>query len=295
MGRVHGRLTKAEIRKFARRVNAINAIYNPPDRPDVLYHYTDFAGLHGMLKTDRIWATYNKVLNDATEEHHAIGVLDSALKTFLKTGSNTLNIGSLLPPRRRFVSCFCESDSLLSMWRAYAGDGGGYCLGFSYEGLRATGFLKSRPGSSFPLLGRVAYGDAPRDILAYLKADVAYGKIKQQSIDELVAKLSPFLPSMIKNVAFREEREWRLIALDPPTEWINFRSGNANIKPYVELACVKAFGEFKLPLVSVTYGPRLRREDRPEEILNWMLEKYSYPAYAHPKIEIRPSIIPYRI
>jgi len=281
---------RREHERFAAKVNSLNSVYNPPNPPAILYHYTDFAGLRGILASDRLWATYNRVLNDFTEQDHALRVLSAALNRFGKyTGAVAVDLLNKLPQKLRFVACFCESDDLLSMWRSYAGDGGGYCLGFDYEGLRDTGFLNMRVGSSFPLLARVSYGDVPRDILTYLKASVAYTKATTNTLDALVETISPFFPSMIKDKAFSEEREWRKIALDPPVEWIQFRSGHANIKPYVELACVHAFSNFKLPLVSLTYGPTLRREDHPEEILGWMLEKYGYP-----KVRVKPAGIPYR-
>ena len=100
--------------------------------------------------------------------------------------------------------------------------------------------------------------------------------------------LPSFLSSMIKDQAFEGEHEWRIIALDPPLEHMKFRSGSANIRPYVDLSRLsrgKPVGS--LPLESVTYGPSLRREDRPEEIIGWMLEKNGYSG-----VTVRPSGIP---
>jgi hypothetical protein len=42
--------------------------------------------------------------------------------------------------------------------------------------------------------------------------------------------------------------------------------------------------------VTVTFGPTLRPEDRPEEIIGWMLEKNGYR-----NVTVRPSGIPFRL
>gem|GEM_PF-6966943 len=46
-----------KIQAFINRVNSLNNIYNPSDAPRILYHYTDFAGLQGMLNNHNLWAT----------------------------------------------------------------------------------------------------------------------------------------------------------------------------------------------------------------------------------------------
>jgi hypothetical protein len=194
---------------------------------------------------------------------------------------------AIFPARKNFVASFCDSDKLLSMWRAYAGNGGGYCLGFNYSELRRMCWPGPKVGDSFPLLARVHYGNTPKSVRSYLNAIC----VSESGIEDLLSRLSPFFPSMIKNAAFAEEREWRTIALDPPVEHMRFRSGSANIRPYVELSWLhlgKPRG--KLPVASVTFGPMLRREDRPEEIIGWMLEKNGYSG-----VKVTPSGIPFRL
>jgi hypothetical protein len=76
-----------------------------------LYHYTDFAGLHGILESHNLRATYNRVLNDASEQVHAETVLDQEMARLriCSTESRT--------EHRHFVTCFCDSPKLLNMWR----------------------------------------------------------------------------------------------------------------------------------------------------------------------------------
>jgi hypothetical protein len=65
--------------------NLLDTIYNPnPPSDGVLYHYTDFAGLQGILESHTLRATYNRVLNDASEQVHAEGVLHEELQRLVK-------------------------------------------------------------------------------------------------------------------------------------------------------------------------------------------------------------------
>ena len=135
---------------------------------------------------------------------------------------------------------------------AYAGNGGGYCLGLRYSELRQMCWPEPKTGSSFPLLAKVHYGNTPKSIRTYLDAICAEVKPTKPGLESLLSRLSPFFPSMIKNEAFAEEHEWRIIVLDPPVQQMKFRSGNANIRPYVELSWLH-LGKAKgvLPLVSI--------------------------------------------
>ncbi len=270
---------------FIDSVNSLNSIYNPEPPPSgILYHYTDFAGLQGILESHALRATYNRVLNDASEQLHAERVLCEELG--LLKGSPATEAVSF-GKRRHFVTCFCETNSLLSMWRGYAGSGGGFCLGFDYSCMKHhMCWPDPKVGQSLPLLAPVHYRNTPESIRRYLNA-VCKSKV---NADDL-SVLPPFFPSMIKHEAFEEEREWRIIALDPPVELMKFTAGSANIRPFVELSWLhlgKPRG--KLPLAEVIFGPTLRPQDRPAEIIGWMLEKNGYTGVA-----VRSSDIPFRL
>jgi hypothetical protein len=102
---------------FIDSINSLNAIYNPEPPPD------------GGLR-----ATYSRTLNDASEQTHAESVLREEITRLNLPETRAISFDS----RRHFVSCFCESAKLLSMWRAYASQGGGFCLGFNYPELKGT-------------------------------------------------------------------------------------------------------------------------------------------------------------
>lgn len=108
----------------------------PPE--EMLFHYTDPAGMEGILKSQVLWASHAAFLNDSTELAFArqplVAVLDElaeassseSVTAFLERGR-----GSLLELPRSFevyVVCFCQDQSLLSQWRAYGR--GGFSIGF---------------------------------------------------------------------------------------------------------------------------------------------------------------------
>ena len=260
-------------------LNAVSELYNPePPSEGVLYHYTDFAGLKGILESHSLRATYNRCMNDASEQLHA--------ERTLQEEAARLRVGPIrFENRRAFLACFCESPKLLSMWRSYAGNAGGYCLGFEYSKLKSyMGWQNIQVGQSVPLLTRVHYGNTPESMRKYLAAIPVIEDLSSNS-----ACFPSFFTSIIKHEAFAEEREWRIIALDPPLTRICFRPGTGNIKPYVELFWRETPGN-KLPIVSITFGPTLRREDRPEDIIGWMLEQNEYTG-----VTVMHSEIPFRL
>ena len=253
-------------------------------KPSLLYHYTDFTGLQGIIETSTLRATYTRVLNDGSErlygEAVVLGILEGLLRRTDQCWRDAIETALDNESHRTFVSCFCEQWDLLSMWRAYAGHGGGYCLGFATSALEEL--------EEHIHLRRIVYGERlPNPIVVWIKH---LALLLDKDFDNASPLLDflPMLADIIKNEAFSEEKEWRLIVTDPELQRMRFRAGAANIKPFVELAPPKN-GE-KLPLQEIIYGPILREEDRPGEILSWMLQKNGYR-----DVTIKPCNIPYRL
>ncbi len=47
--------------------------------PDGLWHYTDAGGLQGILRTETLWASDPRFLNDATEFNYGLEVAEEAV------------------------------------------------------------------------------------------------------------------------------------------------------------------------------------------------------------------------
>jgi len=146
---------------------------NVSDVYSQLYHYTDFNGVHGILKTQKIWSTHFKFLNDKKEILLAMeNLLPEIFYPHIKNKYNVLleenpdikqnidNQGysleqivqhdlheailkSLYTPLEDqiYITSFCGESSefinqngLLSQWRGYGGDGG-FCIVFDTKEL----------------------------------------------------------------------------------------------------------------------------------------------------------------
>jgi hypothetical protein len=146
--------------------------------PEVLCHYTGFAGLEGILSSNQLWFTYAKTLNDSLEQKYGRTLITEHLRTRLPSGKEREAVeAGVNHPYRFFVSCFCESSSLLSMWRSYASLGGGYCLEFETSALQESKFSSSVN----PVLWKMSYDSAlPASARAILDKVAAFA---QKDID----------------------------------------------------------------------------------------------------------------
>ena len=108
-------------------------------KPRVVYHYTSANGLLGLLKSEKMWATDIRYLNDSQEFDFGSNLISSRLKARYKSTASKL--------RRRLFAAFVDSLSmvsnlpiciasfsavgdLLSQWRAYCPLSGGFSVGF---------------------------------------------------------------------------------------------------------------------------------------------------------------------
>ena len=144
-----------------------------------LYHYTDAAGLMGIL--DPSWpaelippegggsamlrASDVRYMNDSGELRFGADLLADALRgdaaarpdgmgeVFVELADRLSQ--ELFDPDARhlraFAACFCADGDLLSQWRGYAGGVGGYAIGFPIE------ILESRAWAVLPRPPQMAY------------------------------------------------------------------------------------------------------------------------------------------
>jgi hypothetical protein len=266
----------------------------PPPPP--LYHYTNAAGLVGILDSGSLWASAIGHSNDLREIACAFELARpiltelAAQPEFQKQNQHLLM--SVLekffedpesPMQDGFAVSFCAKPDLLSQWRAY-GDEGGFSLEI-YPLARASVHEPDTEAMDVVLL-RSAIG---RKLLV---RKVNYDSIEQQAefrervittsrlLDEVTEEIPDadttavvvtLLTSSliewvytVKDVAFAEEQEWRLICLPDINyfyggktyrhyEAVKTRVRNGMIVPYVVVEPIEGL----LPITSVTCGPAL--------------------------------------
>jgi Protein of unknown function (DUF2971) len=305
-----------------------------------LFHYTTADGLKGIIEQNCLWATGASYLNDASEVDYGCALLEEVFTDWEnanKDNTDALGVqvltalqGDFKDPQSKlerttgiYVACFCETDNLLSQWRAY-GQTGGYSVGFSMlgSGLRALGvsglsLLKPENPDFRINLVRVIYDRKKQserlhriltDTLPILdepgiRAEaetegqkglakafyIAMVIIGHLLLEEIVA---------FKNEAFAEEQEWRIVVrpriaarkyVGPKdqndSEWLHLRATRGLMIPYTRI--VPSIPDGMLPITSVRFGPSLDKV-RAENSLRMLL---SLNGYGHIK-KIHGSGIP---
>jgi hypothetical protein len=131
---------------------AVNDLISRPI-PEVLWHYTTFAGFQGIFNSKKIWATEYRFLNDQEEFNHAKKLAQKLLEeqpeakgVWFQTGDMVhlgvhlaFNEGPFSEERLRImVASFSEEGDQLSQWRGYSGNSTGVSVGLDLRGLRSS-------------------------------------------------------------------------------------------------------------------------------------------------------------
>jgi hypothetical protein len=206
----------------------------PP--PDVIYHYTNAAGLRGIMQSGTVWLTDAFALNDPSEFAHGLSHAVTALQ------QRARKIGPTAEPFTRIfaefqmhgvhraihinVASFSEDGDDLGQWRAYGDDGRGFALGFE-SAMLEKGFgwpngAQSQHRGSFPvnydatllaqmqdeIIGKMAH-------LVDLPFKEGFG---EQAAGEFWRDLSVLttlhclhLSTVFKHEAYRHEQEYRFM------------------------------------------------------------------------------------
>jgi hypothetical protein len=213
------------------------------------------------------------------------------------------------------VTSFSEQGNLLSQWRAYSGETGGYSIGFTRQYLKSVGvhFLRSRSDSFYddknPLVA-CRYCDKPeeeslkREIVQIVDSYIAEAdQANWQTIPDIKERFTRlgaiakrhFFPSgkrraITKDQAFREEAEWRLIfqleRVGTTNSEPEFRPGRSMITPYLKVP-LKWEGQ-SIEFKEIVVGPC----PHPDQALNsvqMLLKRQGVQG-----VEVIPSKIPYR-
>lgn len=108
--------------------------------PATLFHYTNTAGLNGIVTSGRLRLSDVFSLNDPSEVRHGVQFALRALQQAAASGHRGAQLfvwkfseqltSHIEGVSRQFVGCFSPLGDDLSQWRAYADNGKGFALGF---------------------------------------------------------------------------------------------------------------------------------------------------------------------
>lgn len=238
----------------------------------LLYHYTDLAGLIGIVQGHDLWLTHSQYSNDAEEMIHGITVVKNVMEQTALTKIHDANylqeLDRLVSNREGvYICCFCEKDNLLSQWRGYGANGSGVSLQFAPKEFADV----SGPDNTHGLLRfwKVFYNPATQtDIIQRAVDHYAPGNLNNtgQNPIDLARKAADairfFIPTF-KNADFEEEDEWRLIFT--PSHGVQvqpkFRVSHNMLVPYYSLRELISKGVLPLlPLRQVCVGPSVHKQ-----------------------------------
>lgn len=267
---------------------------------DCLYHYTTQSGFMGIIESEEIWATHTQYLNDQQEFLAALSLVKSVIAErqarsaddkeqevldgmmSATDGNESINV---------CVASFSSVRDSLSQWRAYSDTSSGFAIGFSGTYLRE---IANRLG--FYLVPCIY---DPEDQLQLVNALVDFAvseNLKLRATGEiedygpggiLVPYINRYAP-IIKDSAFNEEDEWRLISrpVSCRGERFAFRKGSSMIIPYYKIPLTNANGEFLTEDIIVGPCPY------PKEALSAATSLVV--SYGHKKFTLTRSSIPLR-
>jgi len=169
-------------------------------------------------------------------------------------------------------------ENLLRQWRGYTAKNGGYNIGFNFDSdTKFSHNLENLLDVSHIVLRKVIYNlDKQNEIISKCISEIINGARKAieyrpnhgglpeaweaQAASESANLLFDIIASL-KNPAFKEEQEWRLIKIIDPSriaEIIKFRNIKEKLVPYIITGIYKNVeGNYILPISKIRFGPML--------------------------------------
>ncbi|TQK30214.1 DUF2971 domain-containing protein [Arthrobacter sp. SLBN-53] len=294
--------------------------------PDLLYHYTTVSGLEGILASSTLFATHIGYLNDAEEMKHGVKQIEQLLApssdlvaavAMENPGSSRQVVAGINRLRSEFtsshhqslvkqpyVTCLSEVGDQLSQWRGYGGRGG-YAIHFDTKLLRKTVRLKGLDGAhlfgEFNLLQQIAYH--PDEASVYLAgildrfADAIGEQLEEPegSTRDVISLSYEFslielqnAIAVMKNPAFDEEREFRIVSHPPDDTWdpdsCFHSASDIGLIPRIRLSFHPGC------ITGVTVGPGENMELRKKSLEHYFEVHYD----KYPNVQVMTSEVPFR-
>ncbi|RJX35401.1 MAG: DUF2971 domain-containing protein [Desulfarculus sp.] len=269
--------------------------------PATLYHYTTQVGLLGIIKTKEIWATHTQYMNDRREYLHAVDLVRQEIESRVETVTDdnakaALNeMHGCLEGNEIINVCVCSFSEVrdsLSQWRAYGDRASGFAIGFSGQ------FIADRVRGSqdFKLVQCLYSLEEQKTLIKALVEKVLQENLGRSDVsaqDELppggnlTAYLHKYAP-ILKNAAFSEEKEWRIISRPLSCKSANFdyREGNSMLIPYYKL--ILADKSTPLELHEIVVGPTPNYIQSVDSVTGFLVR------HGYREIPVSLSSVPYR-
>jgi hypothetical protein len=233
-------------RMLEEAVTELSAEDRLPLLPNVLHHYTTLDTSQKILEGDDIRLSHAECSNDQRELEQAKTLIQATAKAYSPDPPFAAQVlaGFLTQAFNLDAYIFCMStgdlganatQDVLSQWRAYGHDGRGACI--SLDPKKFADLVWHLPGLR---INPVIYDQFVAQALINLiitKGSNLHSSGNVHAIDATVAALV-FIVPIVKDVGFKEEKEWRLIFMPPgqaPQPQLGFFPRRDFLAPYVTL------------------------------------------------------------
>ncbi len=280
-------------------------------RPDkTLYHYTSLDGVRGIVDTASLRATEIRYFTDATEMKHAVEHLNERLGYFQGFDKSSPSLVGqlrkwlshrLTAGHKLFVGCFTPNGNLLSQWRSYCQTAKGVSLGFDAAKLSTAATRQHwRLGKCIYDIGeQIEIGNTILTELARIAKKQGENTDRSKrhptnSFHDIFEEIESDLllvAALLKNPAFKEEQEWRLVSpvitnyVEAPIE---YREGPSMLIPFMNFQLPEA-PDRRLDIEHVYLGPTPNANISIESLSNYLSKKM-----ASPRKGVQACQIPYR-
>lgn len=266
-----------------------------------LFHYTDMAGLLGILKERRIWATHFQFLNDREELEAGRAAIEvTAAQLLKKAQQDTWQqrfLRNFLDAAKKgavsywtevdlFIASFTEKGDSLTQWQGYGGSGQSVAIGFSPKQFEHDDTLVKcvyKKGLFQNLVAREL-----QRIVRGGKRVLEHNRV--QEVDLVAAAFNAACLSVsvlelgYKNHHFKHESEWRCMSFE--VDKAEYRvSQLGELIPYIPLPL--AADDEPLQIDTVHVGPRC--DGRALRAVKMLLRNCGYP-----DVPVEKSIVPLR-
>jgi hypothetical protein len=250
-----------------------------------LFHYTDGAGLLGIIRERQIWATHYAHVNDTQELVAGERIVDDVAARLLRetladspaewllgnfVRLHQAKAQSLSPIADVYLASFSTQGNDLSEWRGYAADGAGYSIGLGAFHLPKG----DESEADFSLMLAKCEYDKERfeEIVAEALTEVVtrfekyvrvysvgpemFNALMTHAASLALRRVALLVPAF-KDAAFAHEEEWRFVAMPRrgrEAKVVRFRPGRNGIVPYIPIALSDS--DKPLPIAKIYVGPR---------------------------------------
>ncbi len=257
---------------------------------NLLWHYTDFDGLYGIIKDGVMRATNISYLSDADEFRYAVKLATKVLREVLNEVSGP-NAGYSAEAAFKFVQPIIASDMATlarcsyvssfsakgddpSQWRGCASSRPGFAVGFDPAEMIALGV--NLVACQYHVEEEIR-GTIKNPVQAFADKNSPDGMDQYNFYNQLLLNYAHQVSQLAlrsKSPKFEDEQETRVVIFAKPQQEIKFRKARCLITPYIEWDVHKKDCKGSSPIKCVIVGPS-RHQPQIVEATKMMCQQYT--------------------